>query len=90
MKRPTVDEKSLAGAARRIDRSVGDRDADKVNKRQRQADGNGRKSLGRPLVRRSHDHHQEYKSQNQLADESGSQRIPAGRVVPVPIGGESA
>ena len=43
--RPAADEDRHAGAARRVHRGVGHRDADQVDQRQAQADGDRREAL---------------------------------------------
>ena len=44
LQRPAADEQRRAGAARRVHRGVGDRDADQVDQRQAQADGDRREA----------------------------------------------
>src|SRR4051794_26062030 len=50
--RPPADEQSRSGAARRIHRRVGHRDADQVNQRQRKTDRDAGETDRRTLMRR--------------------------------------
>jgi len=49
---PAADEQGDPGAASRVDGRVGDRDADQMDQREAQADGDGRQPLGRAFVGR--------------------------------------
>jgi len=55
LQRPAAHENCLAGAARRVDRSVGHRNADQVDQGQPQPDRDRRTALGRPFVGRAED-----------------------------------
>src|SRR5262245_314608 len=72
-------EEGRGGAARRIDRRVRDRDADKVNKRQCEPDREAGKSDGRALMRRAEDDDQKHKRHHDLGDDRGAHAVLARR-----------
>ena len=57
---PATDKNGWTGTPGRIHRHVSDRDANQVNQRQPQTDGNRRKALRRALVSSAEDDHQEH------------------------------
>ena len=78
--RPAADEQRRAGAARRIHRGVGHRDADQVDQRQAEADRDRREAARRALVGGAEDDHQEEEGHHDLGDERRGQRVAAGRM----------
>src|SRR5580700_9400308 len=76
---PPSDEERRAGAARRIDRQVRDRNADEMHERQGQADGNPGKADDGALRRGTQNHRQEDERQDELGEERRADSVVAGR-----------
>ncbi len=74
---PASDEDRRAGAAGGVDRGVGDRDADEVDEREAEADGDGGEALGGALVGGAEDDEQEEGGEDDLDDEAGDERVAA-------------
>ncbi len=72
---PSANKERLAGAARRIDGGVGDGNADEVDEREAQANGDGREAFGSAYIGRSHDNQQEKGCENNLSHQAGKQGI---------------
>ena len=64
-------------------------DAYEVRQGKAEADGDGGESLGRAAVGRAHDDDQEERSQDDFGDEAGEERVAAGGVGAVSVGGEA-
>jgi len=78
------------GAARRVDRGVGDRDADQVDQGQAEANGDRTEAGRGPLVGGADDHEQEHQGHDHFRDESGLQRVTARRMLAKSVGGQPA
>ncbi len=87
---PAADEDRGAGAAGGVDRGVGDRDADEVDQREAEADGDGSEAFGGALVGGAEDDEEEEGGEEHLDEEAGEERVVLGGVVGVAVGGESA
>ena len=68
---PTLDDQGRPGAACRVHRRVGHRNADQVNQGQAKTDRKGCESGRRPFVRGSQDDDQEHQGHHHFRDESG-------------------
>ena len=55
-----------------------------------EADGDGGEALGGALVGGAEDDEQEEAGEDDLVDEAGEQRVAAGRMLAVAVGGEAA
>ena len=85
-----MDEESGAGAAGWVYRGVGDRDANQVDERQAEADGDGGEAFGGALVRAAEDDQQKEAGEDDLGYEAGEERVAARGVVAEAVCGESA
>src|SRR5258705_11317907 len=72
--RPAAGEDCGAGAAGGVDRGVGDRDADEVDQREAEADGDGGEAFGCALVGGAEDDEKEEGGQEHLDEEAGDER----------------
>jgi len=89
LQRPTAHKERRARAARRVHRRVGDRDADQVDQREAEPDGNRCESRGSALVRSAHDHEEEDEREDDLRDQARQQGILAGRMSAIAVGGKA-
>ncbi len=83
--RPTAHIHGHAGAACRIHRGVRDRDADQVNQRECQADGDRREAGRRTLVRGAEDDREEHRRHHDFARERRLHRILSRRMLAKPF-----
>ena len=66
-----------------------DGDADQVDQGQAEADRDGREALRGALVGGAEDDHEEHHRHDDLGDQAGGQRVAAGRMGAVAVGGEA-
>ena len=88
--RGAADDERRAGAARRIDRRVGHRNAHEINERQAQADRQRRKTRRRLAVCRAHDDEQKQHRHHDFHEQRRGQVVVAGRMVAVAVGRKAA
>ena len=88
--RPVADEQSGPGAAGGVHRNVRDRNADEMDEREAEPDGNRREPGGSARVRRAENDHQEHEREHELRDERGAQAVAAGRMLAVAVRREAA
>ena len=86
---PSANEQGDSGAAGRVDRCVGDRDADQMYQGEAQPDSDGRQPQGRTLVGGAMDDQQEHEGHDDFAQESCTERVPSRRVGAIAVGGEA-
>src|ERR1019366_4024001 len=83
--RPSADKHRGTGAARRIHREIGNRDADQVDQRQPKADGDRREALRGAPVGGAQNNHQEHEGEHHFGHQTGFQRIAAGEFSANPL-----
>ena len=88
--RPAADEQRRAGAARRVHRGVGDRDADEVDEGQAEADGDAARSPSAPRPSVAPMMTNRNTRSSPPRRRSDAIRVAAGRVLAVAVGGEAA
>ncbi len=86
LNRPAPDEERRGRAACRVHRRVRHRNADQMDQREREADGESCKPHRGALVRGVEDDQQEHERHHDFGDQPRRQRIAAGRVRAVAIG----
>ena len=79
---PAALENRYRGAARRVDRGVGNRNADQMDEGQRQADSDGGKARRGMFIGRAMDNQQEATGQDNFNDDSRSMEKPPGECSP--------
>lgn len=87
---PSRPENCHRGAARRVDRGIGDWNADQMDEGQRRADGDGGKARRRMFIGRAMNNQQEAAGQDNFNDDSRQHREAARGVFAIAVGGKAA